>query len=188
MDKNTVIGLVLIAAIFFGFTFYQNKQAAKQAAFLAQQDSIALARQAAADSIAAAEAPAVPAVPVVEEITAETAPIYKDSSLNVLHGGSGTIVTLENDKMVLELTSKGAQPYSVKIKDYYNHDSTDLTSSNRVKRIFHQPVYRGIHPNQGFRFQDSRSHRYKRFVPSAIHGRRMYRAALHYSRRRVFSG
>jgi YidC/Oxa1 family membrane protein insertase len=126
MDKNTVIGLVLIAAIFFGFTFYQNKQAAKQAAFLAQQDSIALARQAAADSIAAAEAPAVPAVPVVEEITAETAPIYKDSSLNVLHGGSGTIVTLENDKMVLELTSKGAQPYSVKIKDYYNHDSTDL--------------------------------------------------------------
>lgn len=126
MDKNTVIGLVLIAAIFFGFTFYQNKQAAKQAAFRAQQDSIALAQQAVADSIAAAEAPAVPAVPVVEEITAETAPIYKDSSLNVLHGGSGTIVTLENDKMVLELTSKGAQPYSVKIKDYYNHDSTDL--------------------------------------------------------------
>lgn len=126
MDKNTVIGLVLIAAIFFGFTFYQNKQAAKQAAFRAQQDSIALAQQAVADSIAAAEAPAVPAVPVVEEITAETAPIYKDSSLNVLHEGSGTIVTLENDKMVLELTSKGAQPYSVKIKDYYNHDSPDL--------------------------------------------------------------
>ena len=128
MDKNTITGFVLIAVILFGFTFYQSRQARKQAEWQAQQDSIALAQQAVADSIAKANAPEQPAVPmVVQETESEIREtIYKDSSLNAYHGGEGRIVTLENDKIALALNSKGAQPWSVKVKDYYNSDSTDL--------------------------------------------------------------
>ena len=45
MDKNSIIGFVLIAAVLFGFTFYQSKQAKKQAELQAQLDSIALAEK-----------------------------------------------------------------------------------------------------------------------------------------------
>ena len=40
MDKNTIIGIVLMGLLLFGFTFYQNKQYQKQAAYQAQLDSI----------------------------------------------------------------------------------------------------------------------------------------------------
>ncbi len=125
MDKNTVIGFILIAVILFGFSFYQNRQDRKAAGWQAQQDSIALAQRIeAGDTVAA-----LPSQPVIigdEQAPAPEKPIYKDESLNAYHGGEGSIVSLENDKIVLALNSKGAQPYSVKVKDYYNHDSTDL--------------------------------------------------------------
>ncbi len=38
----------------------------------------------------------------------------------------GEIYMLENDKIQIEFTTKGAQPYSVKIFDYMTYDSTDL--------------------------------------------------------------
>ena len=51
MDKNTITGIVLIGLLLFGFTFYQNKQYQKQAAYQAQLDSIALVKQIQADSM-----------------------------------------------------------------------------------------------------------------------------------------
>ncbi len=45
MDKNTITGIVLMGLLLFGFTFYQNKQYQKQAAYQAQLDSIALVKQ-----------------------------------------------------------------------------------------------------------------------------------------------
>ena len=41
MDKKSIIGLVLIGAIMFGYTWYSGKQAAKYQAERAVQDSIA---------------------------------------------------------------------------------------------------------------------------------------------------
>ena len=41
MNKNSIIGLVLIGLIMFGFSWYQSKQYEEQAAIQAQQDSIA---------------------------------------------------------------------------------------------------------------------------------------------------
>ena len=61
MDKNSIIGFILMAAILFGFTFYQSKDYKKKAAEQARLDSIARVEwlaQAAKDSIAAAEATA----------------------------------------------------------------------------------------------------------------------------------
>ena len=40
MDKNAVIGFILMGLVLFGFTFYQNRQYKKQVAYQAQLDSI----------------------------------------------------------------------------------------------------------------------------------------------------
>ena len=45
MDKNSIIGFVLIGAILVGFTFYSSNQQKKQQAWQAYQDSIAQAEQ-----------------------------------------------------------------------------------------------------------------------------------------------
>ena len=130
MNKNSVIGFILIFVIFFGFTWYQSRQYEKQVEYQAQQDSIARAQQAYADSLWLAEHPEDTLSSATAERQRPTAPlrqrIYKDSLLDVAHEDSAAFVTLEIDKVSIVFNTKGAQPYSVMIKDYMTYDSTDL--------------------------------------------------------------
>lgn len=130
MNKNTIIGFVLIGVIFFGFIWYQSKEYEKQAEYQAQVDSIARAERLAqyrADSIAGrlpvADTLANGVKPVDDY---SPAPIYKDSLLEKSHSEEASFYKLENDKIAVEFTTRGAQPYSVKVKNYRNYDSTDL--------------------------------------------------------------
>lgn len=130
MNKNTIIGFVLIGVILFGFTWYQSKEYEKQAEYQAQDDSIARAERLAqyrADSIAGrlpvADTLANGVKPVDDY---SPAPIYKDSLLEKSHSEEASFYKLENDKIAVEFTTRGAQPYSVKVKNYRNYDSTDL--------------------------------------------------------------
>ncbi len=127
MDKNSIIGFVLIGVIFFGFTWYQSDQYRKQREHQAQLDSIAAVEQmmlmAQQDSIAAltlkdstVSAP-VPAVPAGK---------FRDSLLNRSYSAEAEYVTLANDRLELVLSTRGAQPYSARLKDYVAYDSTDL--------------------------------------------------------------
>ena len=134
MDKNSVIGLVLMGLLLFGFTFYQNKQYKKQQAYQARLDSIAAVDRFRADSAAAAQAlrdssrlgqvqgsgEFVQGSEALEQ--GASAPVYKDSLLEAAHSGEGEIVTLSNDKFEVAFTTKGAQPYSANIKDYKTYE------------------------------------------------------------------
>ena len=129
MNKNTIIGFILIGITLFGFTWYQSKEYEKQVAYQTQVDSIARAERAAqyiADSIAGrlpvADTLAGGARPVYEAPVA----IYKDSLLEAAHSGQESIYTIANDKIEVAFTTKGAQPYSVKVQNYRTYDSTDL--------------------------------------------------------------
>ena len=127
MDKNSVIGFILIALIFIGFTVYQSDRARKYAELQAQQDSIALAQMPqriveAVDSLNAVQSSG--AGSVVEQASAQA--IYKDSLLEAASKAEGSVVTLENDVLEMKFSTRGAQPYSVRLKDYRNYDSTDL--------------------------------------------------------------
>ena len=149
MDKNTVIGFILIAVILFGFTFYQQKQARKAAEWQAQQDSIALAQRLPADTVEL-----IPTVPVQAAAPAAETAIYKDESLNALHGGEGSIVKLENDKIILSLNSRGAQPWSVEVKDFRNYDSTALQIFKAGGSEYSVSVYTGEYiQTRDFNFQ-----------------------------------
>ena len=108
----------------FGFTWYLSRQYQEQAAVQAQLDSIARVEQMAAmamDSVKKAQG-------AVEGTTAKVSviPAYKDTMLTSARMAEAAIYRLANDKIEVEFTSRGAQPYSVKINDYKSYDSTDL--------------------------------------------------------------
>ncbi len=147
MDKNSLIGFVLIAAILFGFTFYQSKQATKNAKYQAQLDSIALVEQLAAEAAAAADTAAV-ALPSEAAAVVEQS-IYKDELLEQAHNENATTVTISNEKLVLTLTSLGARPYSAKVKDYYNYGGSDLYLFNEGGYSFSANVYAGQYIRTG---------------------------------------
>ncbi len=90
----------------------------------AQLDSIARVEQMAAmalDSMNRAQG-------IVPEngINVQTMPVYKDSLLTEARLATPSFYKLANDKVEIEFTTQGAQPYSVKINDYKAYDSTDL--------------------------------------------------------------
>ena len=135
MNKNSVIGFILIGVILFGFSWYQSRQYRKQAEYQAQLDSLALVQmqeQMRADSIYRAEHPELYAADSMGTSASAVAPghtarpIYKDSSLNVASNADASMHVLSNDKVEVTFTTKGAQPYSVMIKDYMTYDSTVL--------------------------------------------------------------
>ena len=127
MNKNTIIGFVLIGVIMFGFTWYQSKQYEKQVEIQAQLDSIALVEQMAAvalDSVERAEG--IVAEEDMAGVKVMNMPAYKDSLLTEARLAQEGIYKLMNDKVEIEFTTKGAQLYSVKLNDYKAYDSTDL--------------------------------------------------------------
>ena len=122
MDKNSVIGFILIALIFIGFTFFQSDRARKAAELQAQQDSIALAQmppqRMASETVLESAAP--------EGESGASVAIYKDSLLENASKAQESIVTLENDVLEMKFSTRGAKPYSVRLKKFRNYDSTDL--------------------------------------------------------------
>ena len=124
MNKNNVIGLVLIGVIMFGFSWYQSRQWNEQMEAQAQLDSIARVEQMAEmamDSMKRAQG-----IVPENDVKVAAMPAYKDSMLTEARLASESVYKLSNDKMDVEFTTRGAQPYSVKINDYMTFDSTAL--------------------------------------------------------------
>ena len=143
MDKNSIIGFILIALILFGFTFYQGKRSQKFAAEQAYRDSVELAAKIASGEIDTAAVAAVPEEQVFSEAAPVSRTIYKDSLLNASRSSDGRLVTLENDLLEITFTTKGAKPYSVRLKDYYKYDSTALYIFNPGESEYSVSVYAG---------------------------------------------
>ncbi|HCZ22004.1 MAG TPA: membrane protein insertase YidC [Rikenellaceae bacterium] len=142
MDKNSVIGFVLIAAIFLGFTVFENKRAAKYAEFKAQQDSIALSQMPFDSSLVSSDISA----DSVSSLKAEVSqPVYKDSCLQAASEMASVQekVVLENSKIKVVLSTLGAQPYSVQVKDYFNYDSTALNLFRPGQSEYSLSIYAG---------------------------------------------
>ena len=126
MDKKSVIGFILMGLVLVGFTIFQSKQAEQQLIERRKQEAISLARR---DSLAAIEAAKMPEKAeensVVEQ-KHEEEHIYKDASLDARKRAEGQIIRLVNDKLELEINTKGAQLWSARLKDYSNYGGSDL--------------------------------------------------------------
>ena len=125
MDRNSIIGWVLIALLMIGFFAYQSREIKKQQAWQAQLDSLAAVEAYRQDSIRTAYLAEHPEDTVVAALPVQAA-VYSDSLLNAAALAEGQTVTLQNEKLEIAFTTMGAQPYSVRVKDYQNYDKTDL--------------------------------------------------------------
>ena len=130
MDKNSVIGFILMGLVLVGFTIFQSKQAEEQLQIRQQQ---AAAYQAQQDSLAALDiaegvktnATLSEAGVKVSEVR-QPARIYKDASLDARKSSSGEVLTLSNDVIELEVNTKGAQLWSARLKKFTNYGGSDL--------------------------------------------------------------
>ena len=148
MDKKSIIGFVLIGVIMIGFTWFQNRQYKKQMEIQAQLDSVAMVEhmtEIAMDSLKRAQG--LVSDTGVDEVNVVKVPSYKDSLLSVARLSESELVTLENDKIEIIFNTKGAQPYSVKIKDYKAYDSTELYLIKPQMSNYDISIYAGEYIN-----------------------------------------
>ncbi len=143
MNRNSIIGFLLIAAIMVGYTVWMTPSAEEMAEKNRVQDSIATAnraRQVVLDSLQHIEAAAVvqqerqtietPQEPVGEISTDYTAlknsyDVFANSAV-----GEDKTYILENDLVRIEIGNKGGFIKNVELKDYQTFDSLPLTLFN----------------------------------------------------------
>ena len=139
MDKNSTIGIILISLILFGTLFYQSSQQRKQIEAKRIQDSIALAQMPADTSSAAFAYTGEPS----PEVPVQQQAIYKDSLLENAHGAEASMVTLENELLKLEFSTRGAQPYSALVKNYKSYGGGDLYLFKEGNAEYAVSIYAG---------------------------------------------
>ncbi|MCW4092719.1 membrane protein insertase YidC [Segatella copri] len=115
MNKNNIIGFLLIAVVLIGFSWYNQPSAEEQrAAFV--QDSIAKAKHAEMEKASKAAAVKRQAEAKAKVETDSTALFY-----SALKGQAKKIV-LKNEKVELTLNTKGATVEKAVIKGYVGHN------------------------------------------------------------------
>ena len=134
MDKKSIIGIVVIALLFAGFTFYSSREQKRYQQELAQW-------QAYQDSVAAASAPAVlpadaagsgsAAESVVTEQEQQRRVSLVGETLAAAEAAAAEEFTVENDVMTVRFSTRGGQIKGVTLKDYTKY-------APRHER--HQPV------------------------------------------------
>ena len=140
MDKNSIVGLILIAMVLFGFTYIQRRRYENE---LAKHPELAQEQTAAQEQQAASQPEAQLGVTSEEAPAAQQATIFKDSLLENAYASEAVLYTLENDLLSVVFTSKGAQPYSARIKNYTNYDKTDLYLFKDGQNKYEVSVYAG---------------------------------------------
>lgn len=161
MKKESIIGIILIGIIMFGFSWYQSKQFEKQqAAVQAYNDSLALAQRVQWIIDSTARAQAIERGEIVEDVLTEATEAatvvntYKDSSLTYAANAEGSIVKLENDVLAVEISTKGAQPYSVNVKNYKAYGQDQLILVRPGSSDYNVSLYAGEAINtKDFNFQ-----------------------------------
>ncbi len=139
MDRNSIIGFVLIAAILFGYTWYSTPTAEEAARMQRQQDSLAAVELEQRAEQAAAELPKpAPVVTIpVDTLLAGADSLNVDSlrqalaadKYGVFHPSStGSVeeIVLENERMQIGISTKGARPTVMRLKEYSTYDKTPL--------------------------------------------------------------
>ena len=114
-DRNTVIGFVVLALLFFGYFYYINKEQAGSRRQKAIQDSIANAQK---------------PKPVLDSVAQNKIAATNDSVAKITSAGQyqqsltgpDTIISIENDVFEVAFTSKGGQPKWVELKNFKDQD------------------------------------------------------------------
>jgi|CryBogDrversion2_8_1035294.scaffolds.fasta_scaffold00908_2 YidC/Oxa1 family membrane protein insertase len=129
-DKNSVIGFVLLAILFFLYFWYTNKQQAALVEIKKKQE----------DSIARIEAARMK---IVDTVTAKIDSVRRDSASRVSAAGNFTtaatgveqMIVVENELMKVNFSTKGGRVYNVILKNYKSQDGNLVTLSGGTDQI-----------------------------------------------------
>jgi YidC/Oxa1 family membrane protein insertase len=141
MDRNTVIGFVLLAALLFVY-LYLSTQSSKELQYLQQKEKDSLAFvQRARDSMA------------VRLDTSAVVSKAADSSGILRSAGKEEFTTVENEVIRILFSNKGGQPKSVELKKYLSpKDSLPVVLNSTPFDRFSYPV--NTAPNQSAQVAD----------------------------------
>ena len=116
MNKDTIIGFVLIALVLIGFSWW-NQPSAEQIEAARLQDSIAAVQQEKAKQAQQAAAAKAAAAKVTDSIPADTTTLF-----HAAKSGTSQQVVLKNTKLELTLDTKGGVVRKAVIKDFKSID------------------------------------------------------------------
>ena len=135
--RSSIVGFALIGIIMLAFSWYNTKQVEKRQKEAMVRDSIATAAAIQSGELeTAAAAQAEAAAQEMPEETGITPEEYRHELLQEASRAETSWYTLENDRVRIRISSRGAQPYEVLIKDYYTFDSLDLFLVRPGKSLF----------------------------------------------------
>ncbi|MGD9558277.1 MAG: membrane protein insertase YidC [Mangrovibacterium sp.] len=131
MDRNTIIGIVLIFAVLIGFSYLSKPSREELEAIKQRQDSVA--------RVEMLHQQEVQAQSQMEKNQKEDtlATVLSDSvrmaqnadrfgAFGAAVSGEEKFITLENNLMKIRVSTKGGKIYSVELKDYKTYDSRPL--------------------------------------------------------------
>ena len=129
MDKNTLIGFGLIAAIIIGFSVLNRPSEEEKARQQRYQDSIAIVQQQAyfeAQQAAIQQQASIAAASTdtLTDMTAVSLGTFGEFAVSAT--GETQFYTLENELVRLKFSNKGGRIYSAELKNYRTHDSLPL--------------------------------------------------------------
>ncbi len=126
MNKQTIIGLVIIGVILFGFSWYQNGQQKKLIEQRRIEDSIARANGRNTDGESATQNQPLP-YPNVPNFDSLEAPVQAVNPTGIPQSNAeAEIFTVENDVMTIDFSTRGGIIADVVLKDYTKYGGDPL--------------------------------------------------------------
>ena len=159
MDRNSLIGIVLIVAILFGYTWYTTPSAEEQARIQRTQDSLAAleleqrAREVEQQAAAQPAAPAPATLSATDTLSALDSALA-DSVRNTLLAkrfgtfhpaatGTDKEVVIENGKLQVAIRTHGARPTMIRLKDYQTYRKTPLLLADPDSGLYEFRFFQG---------------------------------------------
>src|SRR5438045_7301708 len=139
MDRNSIIGLLLIGVLIIAYSIYTQHSEEQRKSMQHQRDSIALVHAAEQKREAAAQK-------TVSDTTA-TPTVASDSAKQELAtqqfgdfasaaNGTETFYTLENNLIKVKISSKGGRVHGVELKNYKTSDGQPVVLMNSDSSTF----------------------------------------------------
>ena len=145
MDRNTIIGLVLIGALLLMWSIFNQPSATELAQQKHIQDSIALVKeksekQEAAKLASAPKDSATLSSTDTNKVATAVTPVVNAGYFIDSTVSHEDFLTLENDVMKVTLSNKGGKVHSVELKKYKTFDGKPMVlfeeSSNKFEYVF----------------------------------------------------
>ncbi len=137
MDRNSVIGLVIIGGILIGWMFFTKPSAQEQARVRHLQDSVvqfdSLQKVKLALKTSTSKSTANKSISSAADLTITLSDSAKSALEHSAYGdfinaskGENKIITIENEVMKVNVSAKGGRIASVQLKNYKRYDGTPL--------------------------------------------------------------